>query len=238
MAQVHLLPVVHGLADGVAFAGNALGVLEGRQVFGEASGPATLEVDVLGVRDQERDVEVRQAQRDDEFPVADGPAHGMGDLNLVSDALLLDAMFRADEQDLACSVAECVLQQTLPVLPAAQSEYIRPDFVAGGGESRAEPDGEGVVLGVGVIDEDGVAGARSYGRSPATVGLQRCLHGPVFSAHGTPVNHRFAQSPAVERVVPWILGRDTRIQNSRSQEVACRSVRQCRLLRWPEYVDR
>ena len=38
MAQVHLLPVVHGLADGVAFAGNALGVLEGRQEFGEATG--------------------------------------------------------------------------------------------------------------------------------------------------------------------------------------------------------
>ena len=103
MAQVHLLPVVHGLADGVAFAGNALGVLEGRQEFGEAIGPATLEVDVLGVRDQERGVEVRQTQRDDEFPVADGPAHGMGDLNLVSDALLFDAMFRADKQDPACS---------------------------------------------------------------------------------------------------------------------------------------
>ena len=166
MAQVHLLPVVHGLADGVAFAGNTLGVLEGRQEFGEAIGPATLEVDVLGVRDQERGVEVRQAQRDNESSVADGPAHGMGDLNLVSDALLLDAMFRADKQDLACSVAECVLQQTLPVLPAAQSEHIRPDFVTGGGESRAEPDGEGVVLRVGVTDEDCVAGALGHMASP------------------------------------------------------------------------
>ena len=185
MAQVHLLPVVHGLADGVAFAGNALGVLEGRQEFGEAIGPTALEVDVLGVRDQERGVEVRQAQRDDKFPVADGPADGMGNLNLVSDALLCDSMLRSDKQNLACSVAERVLQQTLPVLPAAQSEHIRPDFVAGGGESRAEPDGEGVVLGVGVTDEDGVAGrALSCGQPPATVGPHRCSHGSVFSAGG------------------------------------------------------
>ena len=74
--------------------------------FGEAIGPAALEVDVLCVRDQERGIEVRQAQRDDEFLVADAPTDGMGDLNLVSDALFSHTMFCADKQDLACSVAE------------------------------------------------------------------------------------------------------------------------------------
>ena len=75
MAQVHLLPVVHGLADGVAFARNPLGVLERCQEFGEAIGPAALEVDVLCVGYQERSIEVRETERYDEFRIADVPAH-------------------------------------------------------------------------------------------------------------------------------------------------------------------
>ena len=73
MAQVHLLPVVHGLAGGVAFARNALDVLERCQEFGQAIGPAALEVDVLCVGYQERSIEVREAQRYDEFRIADAP---------------------------------------------------------------------------------------------------------------------------------------------------------------------
>ena len=63
VAQVHLLPVVHGLTGGVMFARNVLGFLECGQELGQAVGPAALEVDVLCVGYQERSVEIREAQR-------------------------------------------------------------------------------------------------------------------------------------------------------------------------------
>ncbi|MDE2790155.1 MAG: hypothetical protein OXI81_07005 [Paracoccaceae bacterium] len=61
MAQVHLLPVVHGLAGGISFAKNVLSFLECGQELGQAIGPAALEVDVLCVGYQERSVEIREA---------------------------------------------------------------------------------------------------------------------------------------------------------------------------------
>ena len=68
MAQAYLLPVVHGLADGVAFARNPPGVLDRCQEFGEGPiGPAALAVDVLCVGYQERSIEVRETEGYDEF---------------------------------------------------------------------------------------------------------------------------------------------------------------------------
>ena len=61
--MVHMLPVVQGLADGVAFARNSLGIIERCREFGEAIGPAALEVDVLCVNYQERSIEVRETER-------------------------------------------------------------------------------------------------------------------------------------------------------------------------------
>ena len=132
------------------------------RAFSEAIGPAALEVDMLCVSYQERSIEVREAERYDEFRIADAPAHCVGYLNLIPDTLLSYAMFRADKQDLACLVAERVLQQTLPVLAAAQSEHVCPDFVPGRGQSRPEPDGKFIVLGIGMADEDGVPSERGH----------------------------------------------------------------------------
>ena len=64
---------------------------------------------------------------------ADAAAQRVGYLNFIPDTLLLYATFRADKQDLAHLVAECVFQQTLPVLAAAQSEHVFPYFVPGRG---------------------------------------------------------------------------------------------------------
>ena len=86
MAQVRLLPVAHGFADGVAFARNPPGVLERCQKFGAGIGPAALEVDVLCVDYQERSIEVRETERYDEFRTADAPVHCVGCLNFIPDA--------------------------------------------------------------------------------------------------------------------------------------------------------
>ena len=66
----------------------------------QAVGSTALEIDELSVGYQGRSVEVREAQRYDEFWVTNASAYRLRDLNLVPDTLLLYAMFRADSRTL------------------------------------------------------------------------------------------------------------------------------------------
>ena len=112
-----------------------------------------LEINVLSVRDQKWSIKVLKTQRFDETGVVNISPDTVGNLNSVSDALLLHPMPGADEQNLARLVAKSVLQSALPVLPAAQSGHVRPYFMAGRCQSRPKLDGEPVFLRIGVADE-------------------------------------------------------------------------------------